>query len=73
MNERILLVKTEVENRGQPWIELDELKINNDQEALPVTNGNEAETGTGARPGPGTEAGAGQESNDREDGDGVYL
>ncbi|KAJ6190156.1 hypothetical protein N7519_000177 [Penicillium mononematosum] len=73
MNERILLLKTEVENRGQPWIELDELKINNDQEASPVTNGNETEPGAGATPGSGTEAGAGQESNDREDGDGVYL
>ncbi|KAJ5286144.1 hypothetical protein N7524_001450 [Penicillium chrysogenum] len=77
MNERILLLKTEVENRGQPWIELDELKINNDQEASPVTNGNETETETetetGARPGSGAEAGAGQESHDREDGDGVYL
>lgn len=74
MNERILLLKTEVENRGQPWIELDELKIDRGQEALtdvPVTNGNQTEAGTGA--GVGTEAGAGQESNDRDDGDGVYL
>lgn len=26
MNERIALLKTEVENRGQPWIELEDLK-----------------------------------------------
>ncbi|CAG8885808.1 unnamed protein product [Penicillium egyptiacum] len=73
MNERILLVKTEVENRGQPWIELDELKIDNEQGAstdVPVTNGTETETGTDARAGA---EGAGHESNDREDGDGVYL
>ncbi|CAI7645333.1 unnamed protein product [Penicillium palitans] len=64
------LLKTEVENRGQPWIELDELKIDKGQDALtdvPVTNGNGTETGTEPA------AGAGQESNDREDGDGVYL
>ncbi|KAJ6142641.1 hypothetical protein N7471_002094 [Penicillium samsonianum] len=74
MNERISLLKTEVENRGHPWIELDELKINKEQDVMtdvPVTNGNGTENGTGA--GPGAEAGAGQESNDREDGDGVYL
>ncbi|KAJ5517375.1 hypothetical protein N7527_008935 [Penicillium freii] len=72
MNERITLLKTEVENRGQPWIELDELKIDKGQDALidvPVTNGNGNETDTETRPA----AGAGQESNDREDGDGVYL
>ncbi|CAI7583017.1 unnamed protein product [Penicillium glandicola] len=72
MNERILLLKTEVENRGQPWIELNELKIDNGQEALtdvPVTNGNGTETGAGADAG----AGAGQEPNDPEGGDGVYL
>lgn len=72
MNERITLLKTEVENRGQPWIELDELKIDNRQDALtdvPVTNGN----GNGTDTGTGPAAGAGQESNDREDGDGVYL
>ncbi|KGO71521.1 hypothetical protein PITC_051620 [Penicillium italicum] len=72
MNERILLLKTEVENRGQPWIELDELKIDKGQDALtdvPVTNGSQTEIETGA----GAGTGAGQESNDREDGDGVYL
>ncbi|OQD63285.1 hypothetical protein PENPOL_c010G08887 [Penicillium polonicum] len=72
MNERITLLKTEVENRGQPWIELDELKIDKGQDALtdvPVTNGN----GNGTDTGTGPAAGAGQESNDREDGDGVYL
>ncbi|CAI7592157.1 unnamed protein product [Penicillium viridicatum] len=72
MNERITLLKTEVENRGQPWIELDELKIDKGQDALTdvsVTNGNGNETDTETRPA----AGAGQESNDREDGDGVYL
>ncbi|KAJ5159167.1 uncharacterized protein N7500_008818 [Penicillium coprophilum] len=80
MNERISLLKTEVENRGQPWIELDELKIDKGQDALtdvPVTNGHVAETenGTGSEPGPGpgAETGAGRESNDRDDGDGVYL
>ncbi|KAJ5359928.1 hypothetical protein N7517_009119 [Penicillium concentricum] len=78
MNERISLLKTEVENRGQPWIELDELKIDKGQDAstdVPVTNGNatesEAEAATGA--GVGAETGAGRESNDREDRDGVYL
>ncbi|KAJ5957778.1 hypothetical protein N7501_012057 [Penicillium viridicatum] len=72
MNERITSLKTEVENRGQPWIELDELKIDKGQDALtdvPVTNGNGNETDTETRPA----GGAGQESNDREDGDGVYL
>lgn len=72
MNERITLLKTEVENRGQPWIELDELKIDKGQDALtdvPVTNGN----GNGTDTGTGPAAGAGQESNGREDGDGVYL
>jgi hypothetical protein len=78
MNERISLLKTEVENRGQPWIELDELKIDNGQDALtdvPATNGNATETETEAvtGAGAGAEAGAGRESNDREDGDGVYL
>ncbi|CAI7594447.1 unnamed protein product [Penicillium crustosum] len=70
MNERIALLKTEVENRGQPWIELDELKIDKGQDALtdvPMRNGNGTEIGTEPA------AGAGQESNDREDGDGVYL
>ncbi|OQE38011.1 hypothetical protein PENCOP_c009G06415 [Penicillium coprophilum] len=78
MNERISLLKTEVENRGQPWIELNELKIDKGQDALtdvPVTNGHVAETGdgTGSGSGPGAETGAGRESNDRDDGDGVYL
>ncbi|KAJ5827710.1 hypothetical protein N7447_004473 [Penicillium robsamsonii] len=76
MNERISLLKTEVENRGQPWIELDELKIDKGRDAstdVPVTNGNATETETGAGAGAGAETGAGQESNDREDGDGVYL
>ncbi|KAJ5185965.1 hypothetical protein N7491_006164 [Penicillium cf. griseofulvum] len=78
MIERISLLKTEVENRGQPWIELDELKIDKRQDALtdvPVTNGNATETETEAvtGAGAGAGAGAGRESNDREDGDGVYL
>ncbi|KAJ5494722.1 hypothetical protein N7463_010809 [Penicillium fimorum] len=78
MNERISLLKTEVENRGQPWIELDELKIDKGQDTstdVPVTNGDatETETQTGTGAGAGAETGAGQESNDREDGDGVYL
>lgn len=69
MNERISLLKTEVENRGQPWIELDELKKDEVQAAsadAPVTNGNEPGTETGS-------AGAGQDSNDGQEGDGVYL
>ncbi|KAJ5951396.1 uncharacterized protein N7479_009809 [Penicillium vulpinum] len=78
MNERISLLKIEVENRGQPWIELDELKIDKRQDTLtdvPVTNGNATDSGTGAGAGTEAEAGAGQQSNDREDedGDGVYL
>lgn len=69
MNERISLLKTEVENRGQPWIELDELKKDEGQASLtevPMTNGNEPATETGA-------TGAGQDSNDGRDEDGVYL
>ncbi|KAJ5772861.1 hypothetical protein N7457_007757 [Penicillium paradoxum] len=69
MNERISLLKIEVENRGQPWIELDELKKEEGQTSLPdvpVTNGNGPVTETG-------DAGATQDSNDGGDGDGVYL
>lgn len=75
MNERIMLLKTEVENRGQPWIELDELKTDKEQDTLadvPVTNGNVTETGAGAGAGAGAD-GAGEESNDGGDQDGVHL
>ncbi|KAG0152805.1 hypothetical protein PDIDSM_2610 [Penicillium digitatum] len=76
MNERILLLKSEVENRGQPWIELDELKVDKAQNALAdvlVTNGNQTETGTGTGAEAEAEATARQESNNGEDEDGVYL
>ncbi|KAJ5761926.1 uncharacterized protein N7511_005308 [Penicillium nucicola] len=62
MNERISLLKTEVENRGQPWIELDQLKTD---PTAPVTNGNGS--GDGA-------SGATQDTPEDEGGeDGVYL
>ncbi|KAJ5129256.1 uncharacterized protein N7515_005295 [Penicillium bovifimosum] len=73
MNERILLLKTEVENRGQPWIELDELEKDAKEIAsadVPVANGNEAENGT--RSG-AAGAGAGQGTHDGDNEDGVYL
>jgi hypothetical protein len=71
MNERILLLKTEVENRGQPWIELDELKKDAEQIASadePVTDGNEAENGTGTEAADG-----GQGPNEGDNEDGIYL
>ncbi|KAJ5297948.1 hypothetical protein PENANT_c012G09681 [Penicillium antarcticum] len=62
MNERISLLKTEVENRGQPWIELDQLKVDPN---APVTNGN----GNGNGP-----TGATQDAPEGEGGEeGVYL
>ncbi|KAJ5549801.1 hypothetical protein N7535_002258 [Penicillium sp. DV-2018c] len=77
MNERISLLKTEVENRGQPWIELDELKKDEKQIAsadVPVANGDEAENGTGTGTGTGTEGtGAAQGPGDGDNEDGVYL
>jgi len=46
MKERIELLKTEVENRGQPWIELDELKRVANEDADGIPNG-DAATGEG--------------------------
>lgn len=64
MNERVQLLKTELENRGQPWVEVEdgEEKENNDQglgAGEPTMNGTEEGTETGS---------AGQQGED-----GVYL
>jgi hypothetical protein len=50
MKDRIGLLKTEVENRGQPWIELEELKRVGDEDAegAPNGDGNAAAAETGA-------------------------
>ena len=62
MNGRIALLKTEVENRGQPWIELEDLKKVDDE----VPNGDGAGGNTEAP----ESAGEGQDENTHE---GVYL
>jgi hypothetical protein len=66
MNERIALLKTEVENRGLPWIELDQLK--NDPIA-PVTNG----TGNGDGGTDATQDATEGQSQGEGGEDGVYL
>ncbi|KAJ6004126.1 hypothetical protein N7499_000194 [Penicillium canescens] len=66
MNERIALLKTEVENRGLPWIELDQLK--NDPIA-PVTNG----TGNGNGSTGATQDATESQSQGEGGEDGVYL
>lgn len=69
MSVRVELLKTELENRGQPWIEVQEVKVEdngeNEEEATeaPVTNG-AAESRVSNANGNGN---AGQEE------DGVYL
>jgi hypothetical protein len=66
MSERITLLKTEVENRGQPWIELDQLKIDSN---APVTNGNGHINGAS-----GATQDANEDQSQGEGGeDGVYL
>ncbi|CAG8385039.1 unnamed protein product [Penicillium salamii] len=62
MNERIALLKTEVENRGQPWIELEDLKKVDDE----APNGDGAGGATEA-----TESAAGGQDGDSHEG--VYL
>ncbi|KAJ5855798.1 uncharacterized protein N7529_009742 [Penicillium soppii] len=70
MKERIGLLKTEVENRGQPWIELEELKRVEDEDAAeaaaPNGDGSAATGATGA-----TEATNGGQDGESEEG--VYL
>lgn len=51
MKERIAMLKIEVENRGQVWVELEELKVDDgggnqqQQPETPVTNGEDGEDG----------------------------
>ncbi|KAJ5334372.1 hypothetical protein MYU51_016677 [Penicillium brevicompactum] len=61
MNERIALLKTEVENRGQPWIELEDLKKVDDD----VPNGD----GGGAAHATETTG----EGGNADSQDGIYL
>ena len=78
MNERIALLKTEVESRGLPWIELDQLKTDPN---APLTNGTGTGTGTGTGNGNGNGNGATGATQDATEGhgqgeggeDGVYL
>jgi hypothetical protein len=68
MSVRVELLKTELENRGQPWIEVEEVKAEDNREneeatEAPVTNG-AAESRVSNANGNGN---AGQEE------DGVYL
>ncbi|KAJ5212651.1 uncharacterized protein N7498_004297 [Penicillium cinerascens] len=66
MSVRVELLKTELEHRGQPWIEVEEKAEENGEETteVPVTNGSEGES----RDSNGNaDANAGQEE------DGVYL
>lgn len=66
MSVRVELLKTELEHRGRPWIEVEEKAEENGEEAteVPVTNGSEGESrGSNGN----ADANAGQEE------DGVYL
>jgi len=66
MGARVELLKTELENRGQPWIEVEEVKAGENGESeegsteAPVTNGTEGET-------------RGSNGNTQQEEDGVYL
>lgn len=65
MNERVELLKKELENRGQPWVEVEEDKNENGEQAAdgPMTNGSATATAVAD-----SSANAGQ-----QDEDGVYL
>jgi hypothetical protein len=77
MDERVSLLKTELENRGQPWVEGEERKDGDDGE----TQVSLESTGTGTGTGTGTSAltngsgsaGHGDRGEDAGQDDGVYL
>ncbi|PKY00918.1 hypothetical protein P168DRAFT_66752 [Aspergillus campestris IBT 28561] len=74
MNERIGLLKAEVEGRGQKWIELDELAPDA-KTGSPGANGAGAANGHGSSAPQGSSSAA-DRSGDAQDGegeDGVYL
>lgn len=64
MNERVQLLKTELENRGQPWVEEDKEKEGEDKGQEP---------GAGAPTMNGPEEGAGAGTAGQQGEDGVYL
>jgi predicted RNase H-like nuclease (RuvC/YqgF family) len=72
MKERIELLKTEVENRGQPWIELEELKRVGDEDAEGAPNG-DGTTAADAGAGAAGASGATGEDQNGESEEGVYL
>lgn len=68
MNERVQLLKTELENRGQPWVEVEDDKEKEDKGQEPSAD---APTMNGI--GEGTETGTGTEAAGRQGEHGVYL
>lgn len=71
MSERISLLKTEVENRGEPWIELEELK--KVDEDTPNGDASNADDAAAAPTGSIVATGATDGGQNGESEEGVYL
>ena len=75
MKERITLLKTELENRGQPWVEVED--VGDNEENKGDSTGTEDSANASAAPltnGTGAAGHGDQNSNAGQDGeDGVYL